>query len=262
MTQQRGVVVTGGSGGIGRAILTAFLEAGDRVVNLDRDPPPLSHPSLTHIPVRLEDPEAIVAAFDGVDVAFGDRPLSILVSCAGMSRAQHLFDVTAADFDLLMAVNVRAMLLCGQQAARRMKRRGGGHIVNIGSIAGAQAWALEPVYSVTKAAVAGLTQAMAVDFAPFGVAVNSVGPGPVEAQSLAMAKTRDREDIYQHELDRMPLRRFADPTEIAQAVLFLSGARFITGQTLYVDGGFLASGLTYFGDARADLLERLKADGG
>lgn len=256
----RKVVVTGGSGGIGEVVVRRFLAAGDCVVNLDREPfagPERDDARLVTIPVDLADGDAIAAAFAAVDPSFEARPLEVLVCCAALSRANSFLDVTAAELDLLLAVNVRGAFLCGQEAGRRMKANGKGHIVVVTSIAASQAWARESVYCLTKAAQASLVQTMAIELAPFGVLVNAVAPGIIDVRSKGMAGTRAGE-VYRHEMERFPLGRFGAPEEIAQAIQFLSIATWTTGQTLTVDGGFMSTGLGYFGEAKQQLLEEDK----
>ena len=126
----------------------------------------------------------------------------------------------------------------------------GGRIVVITSVAAEQGWAGETVYCATKAAQRALVQGMAVELAPFGILVNAVAPGIVEHRSTAMARTRDDPEVLRHDLERTPLGRFNTPEEVAAAVRFLATAEGITGQTIHVDNGFLATGLGYFGAAR------------
>jgi NAD(P)-dependent dehydrogenase (short-subunit alcohol dehydrogenase family) len=110
------------------------------------------------------------------------------------------------------------------------------------------------VYCITKGAQQSLVQSLAVELAPFNIMVNAVGPGIIDKTGDAMAKTRTNPDILRHDMDRTSLGRFGSPEEVADAVRFLSGASWMTGQTLWLDGGFMATGLGYFGDARAELL--------
>lgn len=251
------IVLTGGSGGIGSVIAGHFLKCGDHVVNLDREPFPEDRKSadgrLTTIPTDLAQVGSVVAAFAEVDRVAGAPP-DCLVCCAAMSRSAHVLDVHSADLDLMLAVNVRGTYLCCQEAGRRMRVHGKGHIVIITSVAAAQAWAGESVYCLTKAAQASMAQSFAVELAPFGIAVNAVAPGIIDVKSKGMAGTRSG-DVYRHEMERFPSGRFGAPEEIAAAVTYLTSASWITGQTLTVDGGFMATGLAYLGEARERLLK-------
>ncbi len=250
------VVVTGASGGIGRAIARRFCDEGARVVNLDRADPTeaaaLCGKNFSTVAVDLADAADIARAFRELDAAFGDAP-DLLVCCAAMSVAADILAMTTADFDRQFAVNVRGTFLCAQEAARRMKAVRRGQIVVITSVAAEQAWAGEPVYCMTKAAQRSLVQALAVELAPYGIRANAVGPGIIDHASQNMARTRDQGGVLQHDLDRTPMARFGKPEEIAEAVAFTTRATWMTGQTVYVDGGFLASGLAYFGERTAKL---------
>lgn len=253
------VIVTGASGGIGRAIAKRFCDDGARVVNLDRADPSEAQahcgPNFETVAVDLAEPAAIGRAFADVDRVFGGEAPDVIVCCAAMSVAADILAVSLADFDRQFAINVRGTFLCAQEAARRMKTVGRGQIVVITSVAAEQAWAGEPVYCMTKAAQRALVQALAVELAPYGIRANAVGPGIIEHASKNMARTRDQGGVLQHDLDRTPMGRFGAPEEIAEAVAFTLRASWMTGQTVYVDGGFLASGLAYFGERKHKLQE-------
>lgn len=250
----RKIVITGGSGGIGSAICRKFLSTGDRVVNLDREPFAGGDPAgLVTMACDMADPASIERAFAAADAAHGGSSIDALVCCAAMSRAAHFLDVPLADLEQMLGVNVRGTFLCGQEAGRRMRARRQGHIVVITSIAGEQAWAQESVYCLTKAAQASLVQGMAIELAPFGILVNAVAPGIIDVRSKGMAGSRVGE-VYRHEMERFPLGRFGAPEEIAEAVHHLTSVTWMTGQTIYADGGFLATGLAYFGAAKQRLL--------
>jgi glucose 1-dehydrogenase len=250
MTAPR-AVVTGGSGGIGGRIAERLVEAGHAVVNLDRLASQSG--SFPTVLADLADAAAVEAAFAEVDAAFGGAPPDLLVCCASIARAAHILDQPAGDIATMVAVNVLGLALTAREAARRMRAGGGGSIVVITSVAAEQGWAGEAIYGATKAAQKGLVQGLAVDLAPFGISVNAVGPGIVVAEGAGMSTTRGDPHVLRHDLERSATGRFTTADEVADAVLFLARARGLTGQTLYVDNGHLAAGLTWFG-ARRDAL--------
>ncbi|MFO0997802.1 MAG: SDR family oxidoreductase [Alphaproteobacteria bacterium] len=255
----RRVVVTGASGGLGSAVARRFLKDAAEVVNLDLRPAPDSlarERGFHSITTDIADAKSVGEAFRAIDRIFADAAPDVFVHCAAVSKADHFLDIPVDDFDRIVATNVRGTFLSCQEAARRMKSARKGHIVTVTSVAADQAWAGEIVYCTTKAAQRALTQGMAIELAPFGILVNAIGPGLIEHKSASMAETRSQGEVMQHDLDRTPLGRFGDPDELAEAIHFLASVTWMTGQTLYVDGGFLASGLAYFGQARNQLLGR------
>jgi len=264
----RRIVVTGGSGGIGRRIVARFLQEGAQVVNLDVSRPRgrsatgglagdgkrAAGGRLRTVVADLADPSAVTPAFDAMDDFFAGRAPDALVCAAAIAPKGHLLDVQAADIDRVMAVNVRGTLLVCQQAAKRMQAQRSGRIVVITSIAALQAWANEPLYCISKAAQMAIVQSLAVELAPFNVLVNGVGPGIIDTSGDGMSGNRARPEITRHYRERIPLDRFGTPAEVAEAVWFLTGATYLTGQTLYLDGGFMASGLGYFGSMREEIV--------
>lgn len=263
----RRIIVTGGSGGIGGRIVARCLEEGADVVNIDvalpraraaakgarRGGKRAAGGRLHSVVADLADPSAVTPAFAEIDEFFAGRAPDALVCAAAIGPKGHLLDVQAADIDRVMAINVRGTLLVCQQAAKRMQMQRSGRIVVITSIASLQAWANEPLYCISKAAQMAIVQTLAVELAPFNVLVNGVGPGIIDTSGDGMSGNRARPEIARHYRERIPLDRFGTPTEVAEAVWFLTGATYMTGQTLYLDGGFMASGLGYFGSMRAEV---------
>lgn len=260
----RRVVVTGGSGGIGREIVRRFVDAGCEVVNLDRLPPPAPPPAVgtgggssRFIGVDLLDVEAIRAAFREADAHFQGLAPDVLVCGAAIGLTQHALEVAPEDMDRVMGVNVRGTFFCVQESAFRMRRAGAGRIVVITSVSAHQAWAQEPLYNISKAAQHALVQTMAVELAPFNIQVNAVAPGVVETQGQGMSGNRARPDVLRHYHDIIPARRFCTPQEVAEATWVLAHATYMTGQALTIDGGVLANGLAYIGSLRDEVLARL-----
>jgi len=257
----RHVIITGASNGIGQAIARSFSVAGAEVVNLDRADGgrtnALCYGQARWVEVDLADAQAIIKAFDTVDELFEGAAPDALVCCAAISKAAPFFELEAESLKRMLDINVVGTTLVCQAAARRMAKAGSGRIVIITSVAAAQGWARELAYCVTKGAQASLIQSLAVELAPYGVLVNGVGPGLIEsppaADGQSMAKTRSDPEVMRHDLERVPLNRFGQAEEIARAVQFLSESTWTTGQTLYVDGGLLSTGLAYFGSAKAAL---------
>jgi glucose 1-dehydrogenase len=254
------VVVTGSARGIGQGVAAMFSREGADVAGLDvRDGDETAAACdgrYRHFPCDLAEPGAVAAAFAEVDRWFGGAAPDVLACVAGISPEVAFIDTPVEVFDEIFAVNVRGVFLCGQEAARRMRAAGGGRIVNIASTASVQGWAMQAVYGASKGAVALLTKCMAVELAQHGIAVNAVGPGTIETPLAAHFLADPR--MYRNELERTPLGRLGTPDDIAAAVRFLArDARWMTGQVLYVDGGFLAAGLTMApGDERRVDLER------
>jgi 3-oxoacyl-[acyl-carrier protein] reductase len=167
--------------------------------------------------------------------------LDLLVNNAGVTRHRPLVELTWEDWSAVVDVNLHGAFNCLQAAGRLMIERGGGVIVNIASVAAERGAAGRAPYATTKAALVGLTRSAAVEWAPHGVRVNAVGPGYVDTGVLRAAiasGTLDPADV----LERIPAGRLAEPAEIGAVVSFLASPRaaYVTGQVLYVDGGFLA----------------------
>ena len=256
----RRVLISGACGGLGQACAAAFCADGADVIGLDLTPgdatAALAGPRFQGVEVDLADPGQVDAAFERVDTLWQGAAPDLFVACASISRAGPFLDVALADIDAQLAVNVRGMILCGQHVGRRMKAAGGGRIVHITSVAASTAWATEPVYCVTKGAQASLTQAMAIELAPFNIQVNAIAPGPLEVNSGSMVGTRADPEVLRHDLERTPMGRFGRAEDIVRAVRFLSQATWMTGQTVVVDGGMLATGLAYIGGLRQGQVRR------
>ncbi len=229
-------LVTGGAHRVGRAILLALARAGADVVlhyHGSEAAATATRAEVEKLGRRVHLVRADLTRVEEIRAMFGElRPvfpvLHVLINSAAIIQAQPVDKVTPEDWDHTMDLNLRAPFFCAQQAALLMTQ--GGVIVNIGDVAGMQPWARFPVHSVSKAGVAMLTQVLARALAP-GIRVNAVAPGPV-AKPPDLAQER-----WQAVTGRMPLKREGSPEDVAQAVLYLVGAEFVTGTILTVDGG-------------------------
>jgi NAD(P)-dependent dehydrogenase (short-subunit alcohol dehydrogenase family) len=242
-------VVTGGSRGIGQAVVLRLALEGARVAILDLISPHETEQKLDgQKPVwfrrtDLTRPAEIEESFAKLEQNWG-LP-SVLVNVAGVFTGLRPFlDIDQATWDAEMNVNGRGLFFASQSAAKRMRRRGGGRIVNILSTASSQGFALASPYCASKGAALALTRVLAVELAGDNISVNGVGPGSVAAPTSEsyLAETA----IARHELERTPAGRLGEPEDIAEAVVFFAcSSRWCTGQALYVDGGFMSAGLPY-----------------
>ncbi len=242
----RVAVVTGGGSGIGFASATALAKAGARVALLDRSAVAADVLATLGIgafavTADVADEAALEAAFDEVVRIAGG--IDILVNSAGLAIRRPAVELKLADWDTVVAVNMTGTFLACRIAARHMIGRGhGGAIVNVSSIMGFSGGGLYPniSYQTTKGAIVNMTRALAVEWAGEGIRVNAVAPTYVRTPFIAPL-TADPALVAKIEA-MTPLRRLAEPEEVASAILFLAspGASMITGHTLPVDGGFLA----------------------
>ena len=241
----RTVVVTGGSRGLGAGIVQAYLDAGDRVATCARSTTPqvekwLGDPALAgrllFREVDLSNREQ-TAAFVG-DVLEAWDSIEVLVNNAGVARDGILGLTSDDDIDTVIDLNLKGTLHVTRLVSRRMLARGTGHIVNISSIVGLSGYRGLAVYSATKAALDGLTRALARELGSRGITVNSVAPGYLRTE---MSHGLDEAQLGQI-VRRTPAGRLGDPEDIARVVQFLTAPEndYLTGQVIVVDGGLTA----------------------
>ena len=241
-------VVTGAAKGIGYAIAERFLEEGARVVLADIDADRGSQAVETlgalgacrFVRVDVGDRDD-VANLVAATLAFGGS-LDVLVNNAGIVAGADFLDVTEEDFDRVLRVNLKGFFVCGQAAARQMVNQiaaGGapGAIVNMSSVNAVFGLPNQVPYTVSKGGINQLTKSMAVSLATHGIRVNAIGPGSI-ATDILSAVNSDPE-AKRRLLSRTPLGRIGEPSEIAAIAAFLASddASYITGQTIYADGG-------------------------
>jgi len=241
-------VVTGGGQGIGKAICLAFAREGSDVMVTDIVP---------HLAEEVsEDIRALgreSLSFE-MDVSDGKRVkemvrtalekfarIDVLVNVAGIVKKSPIEDLSEEDWDRVMAVNLKGTFLCSQAVGREMIKQGGGNIINFASVAAHTPQIYLGAYSPSKAGVLLLTELMAVEWSKYNIRVNALSPGPI--------KTPLTDNVYNTESLRsarakaVPMNRFGDPEEVANAVVFLASdeSSYVTGHSLVIDGGSLNS---------------------
>ena len=226
-------LVTGGANGIGAAIARRLTEDGLRVIVVDRAPVThaYAHEAIT---LDLADLEATQNALSKV---IGDRHVTRLVNNAGIVLPASLEDTNPADLDSVVAVNLRAPIICMQAVLPGMKAAGLGRVVNISSRV-ALGKELRTAYAATKAGLHGMTKTWALELGLHGVTVNAVGPGPIQT-ALFNRVNPSGDPRTEAIIAKVPVRRLGQPEDVADAVSFLCSERagFVTGQVLYVCGG-------------------------
>lgn len=241
-------LITGGSGDIGMAIATAYARAGAHIALNGRRADKLEarRKAFADLSVRVEvfpadvsDAAAARALARDVLAAFGR--VDILVNCAGVNYRKPILEFTEAEYEEIMAVHARAAFFLSQAIAPSMIAQGGGKIIHIGSATIHTGVADVSVYGMAKASLDALTRSMAVEWAEHNIQVNCLAPGFLMTE-MTRAGLWGQEHRSRWLLDRIPMRRPGLPEEMAGVALLLasSASSYLTGQTIYVDGGFFA----------------------
>jgi 3-oxoacyl-[acyl-carrier protein] reductase len=235
-------LVTGGTRGIGRAIVELLLADGLSVAYTGRDPARVEAAGRELAAVggealglvaEVSQPADVQRIVQAAHERFGR--IDLLVNNAGVTRDGLLIRMKDADWDEVMAVNLRGAFQATRAAARIMARQKGGRIVNIASTAGVVGTAGQANYAAAKAGLIGLTKSAARELAHWGILVNAVAPGLIETDMTAGLS----EDVRAAYVGQVPLRRSGTAREVAEVVRFLAsdGASYITGQVIHVNGG-------------------------
>jgi pteridine reductase len=231
-------LVTGSARRVGRAIGLALARQGCRIVVHHHQSPREAEEASAEARAAgaqaivaqadLADRASIASLFATIDKAYGG--LDILVNSAAVLEPSDLLTASEADWERTMGLNLRGAFFCLQEAARRMKERGGGVIVNISDVAAHRPWKRYPIHSISKAGVEMLTRVAALSLAP-EIRVVAVSPGPV------LKPDRMTQARWSRLTSALPLRRGGTPEDVARAVVFLIQNDYITGETLMLDGG-------------------------
>jgi 3-oxoacyl-[acyl-carrier protein] reductase len=252
MLQGQTALVTGASRGIGKEIALELARNGYRVaVNYYNESPSVVEATVGEIrasqgngqregrsnvlPIEadIRSSEQVAAMFERVIGEFGQ--LDLLVNNAGVQTWKPLLDVTEEEWDLVVDTNLKGCFLCTQRAARYMKEHGGGSIVNLGSGCNKLAFPSLVAYTASKGGIEMFTKEAAVELGPYGIRVNCIAPGSIESE-----RTQKEDPDYAGTWSKLtPLGRVGTATDIGPAVVFLAskGASFISGQTIWIDGG-------------------------
>ena len=232
----RTALVTGGARGIGAAIVRALAEAGAAVAINYRERADAANALAKHITgaggkamaigADVSEAGAVAQMIERANAELG--PIDILVNNAGIAIVRGVDDLTEADFDRTITVNLKSVFLCTQAVLPMMRAKNWGRIVNISSGAARGAGAIGPHYNASKAGLEGLTRGYAARLVKEGITVNAVAPSLIETD---MMKGQD------NLVSRIPLGRFGTAEEVAQATMMLIGNPYMTGQTVAMSGG-------------------------
>ena len=241
----KAALVTGANTGIGQAIAVALAEAGADVAVAGRSEPAETLQLIgeagrkaANIAADLSSIEPVQRVVDEAVAGLGR--LDILVNNAGIIRRADALDFTQADWDAVVDTNLKSLFFLSQAAGRHMVARGSGKIVNIASLLSFQGGIRVPSYAAAKSGVAGVTKALANEWASKGIQVNAIAPGYISTNNTTAL--REDETRNRQILERIPAGHWGRPQDIAGAAVFLasSAADYVTGHVLAVDGGWLA----------------------
>lgn len=219
------VLITGGATGIGKATALLFKQKGyDVFITYNQSEPDFD--GITKIKCNLENENEILELFNQI------KSIDVLVNNAGISLIKQINDTTAEEYDKIMRINARSYFLCSREAVKLMLKNHSGAIVNVSSMWGQLGASCEIAYSMSKAAVIGLSRSLAQELAPSGITVNCVCPGIIDTRMNSMFEKSELEE-------EVPIGRLGTAEEVADAIYFLSQNKYITSQILGVNGGIV-----------------------
>ena len=231
-------LISGGTRGIGAAIVKQLLASGAKVIALGSSEASIAqaatqNPSVRYYSVDLKNP----AAIETLVASLQNTAIDILVNNAGINRINSVHDISLSDWDDIQHINSRAPFLLSRDLAPKMAARNYGRIVNIASIFGHVTRAKRAAYTTSKAALIGFTKSLALDYAAQNVLVNAVGPGFIDTDMTREILSSDQRAAL---INQVPAHRLGTPEEIAQLITFLVSENntFVTGQHVVADGGF------------------------
>ena len=241
-------VVTGGNGGIGRGIALGLANAGASVAilarNEQRNHDTLAELEETGVPAMalkldVSQRKTLKPALEAVDRKLG--PIDILVNNAGFAILKGVLEHTEEDWDSVLETNLTSCFLLSKYAAASMVARKSGKIINVASVGGYKGTPIYPSYGVSKGGMLQLTRCLAIELAPHNIQVNSIAPGWTTTDMTDWIRNDPKYGAVKDEMIlRTPAGRFADPSEMAGAAVFLAShaSDFVTGADIIVDGGF------------------------
>ena len=219
------ILITGGATGIGKATALLFKQKGyDVFITYNQSEP--NFDGITKIKCNLENENEIIELFNQI------TSIDVLVNNAGISLIKQINDTTAEEYDKIMRINARSYFLCSREAVKLMLKSHSGAIVNVSSMWGQLGASCEIAYSMSKAAVIGLSRSLAQELAPSGITVNCVCPGIIDTRMNSMFEKSELEE-------EVPIGRLGTAEEVADAIYFLSQNKYITSQILCVNGGIV-----------------------
>ena len=238
-------IVTGGAHGIGEAIVEGFVREGARVVIADVDAESAGRSAARlatdrdctlAVEVDVAKAHEVERLFHTAQERFSN--VHVLVNNAGIGSQMNFLDLTEQEWDRVLGVNLRGAYLCAQTAARMMREKGGGSIINVTSLAGYLGLPHNVPYAVSKGGLRSLTVALAVNLAPYGIRVNDICPGAILTEfNRKILENAERKRRF---LARIPMDRIGVPSDVAGAAIFLASdeSAYVTGTSIAVDGGW------------------------